>query len=195
MQTWLFAAVLIAAGLWAIAQFNMLVRLRHEIRNAFAQIDVQLKRRHDLIPNLLEIAKGALAHERQTLEAVTQARSEAMQARERAHQAPGDAETMDRLMRAEDQLGSALGRFLAVAEAYPELQANQNMLALSEELTSTENRVGFARQAHNDAVMSYNVKTQQFPASLIATWFGFRPEKELQFTQSRAERQPVRVSF
>jgi LemA protein len=153
--------------------YNGLVRLRNAYKNAFAQIDVQLTRRHDLIPNLVETAKAYMAHERGTLEAVIQARNSAVTAREAANANPGDPQAMNQLAASEGTLNGALGRLLALNEAYPDLKANQNMMQLSEELTSTENRVAFARQAYNDSVLAYNNQREVFPASLIAGSFGF----------------------
>src|SRR3982751_1417973 len=153
---WIFLAVVIAVAVWGVSIYNTLVALRNRFKNAFAQIDVQLKRRYDLIPNLVEIAKGYLKHERQTLEAVIAARNQANSAAQRAAVAPGDAAAMRELAGAESALGGALGRMFALAEAYPELKANTTMNQLSEELSSTENKVAFARQAYNDAVMAYN---------------------------------------
>ena len=150
--------VLLILVLWAVSIYNKLVTLRNRYKNAFAQIDVQLKRRNDLIPNLVETAKGYMAHERETLEAVTNARNLAQTAGASAAAKPGDPAAMKALSGAESQLGAALGRLLMVSEAYPDLKANQNMLALQEELTATENKVSFSRQAYNDAVTSYNVQ-------------------------------------
>jgi LemA protein len=167
------AVVVVLLILWLIVGYNGLVRARNAFQNAFAQIDVQLQRRFDLIPNLVETAKGYMAHERQTLEDVTAARGAAMNGLSAAQAAPGDPAAMQQLAQTQGALTSALGRFTAVAEAYPDLKANQNMMQLSEELTSTENRVAFARQAYNDSVMSYNNKRQSFPASLLASMFHF----------------------
>ncbi len=158
---------------WGIATYNSLVTLRNRYQNAFSQINVQLKRRHDLIPNLVETAKAYMAHERETLENVTKARNIAAQAGTAAAGKPGDPKLMNALAGAETQLGSALGRLMLVAEAYPDLKANQNMLSLQEELTSTENKVSFSRQAYNDSVMAFNVQREVFPASIIAGSFGF----------------------
>jgi LemA protein len=177
-----------------VGQYNRLVILRNRFRNAFAQIDVQLKRRHDLIPNLVETAKGALDHEKSTLESVVQARALARDAGVRAASSPGDPAAMKELAAAEAGLTGALGRLFAVAEAYPVLQANQNMLQLTEELTSTENKVSFARQAYNDAVMAYNTACEIFPANLLSGLFGFRAAELFAVTET-AERQAPRVSF
>ncbi|HKB53245.1 MAG TPA: LemA family protein, partial [Ramlibacter sp.] len=164
--------VVAAAALAAIVAYNRLVRLRNAIANAFAQIDVQLKRRYDLIPNLVETARKYLQHERETLEAVTAARNQAFAAAGLARRNPTGAAPVAALGEAETVLGGALGRLMAVAEAYPELKADRTMRELSEELTSTENRVGFARQAYNDAVLDFNNGAGQFPANLIAGVFG-----------------------
>lgn len=188
----LVAAVLAVA---VIVIYNRLVRLRNAIANAFAQIDVQLKRRYDLIPNLVETARKYLQHERDTLEAVTAARNQASAAATAARRDPGAAAAMTALGAAEGALGGALGRLMMVAEAYPELKADQTMRELSEELTSTENRVGFARQAYNDAVLDFNDGAGQFPANLVAGAFGFAPAAMLQSTQSDEERQAPRVQF
>lgn len=186
-----------AAGLalmLVVGQYNRLVTLRNRFRNAFAQIDVQLKRRHDLIPNLVETAKGALAHEKNTLESVVQARALALEAGGRASLSPGDPSAMKDLAAAESGLTGALGRLFAVAEAYPVLQANQNMLQLTEELTSTENKVSFARQAYNDAVMSYNTACEIFPANLVAGLLGFQAAEPFVITET-SQREAPRVSF
>ena len=192
---WIFLAIVVAIAVWAISIYNGLVALRNRFKNGFAQIDVQLKRRYDLIPNLIEAVKGYLQHERQTLDAVVQARGNAVSAAQRAAAAPGDPAAMQGLAQAEGALGGALGRLLAVFEAYPDLKANQNVLALQEELTSTENKVAFARQAYNDAVMQYNTKRESFPDNIFAGMFAFAPAELLQATESTAERQAPRVSF
>jgi LemA protein len=174
--------------------YNGLVALRNRYENAFSQIDVQLKRRYDLIPNLVETAKGYIKHERETLEAVIAARNQAYHAEKAAAERPGDPRAIQGLASAEQQLGGALSRLLAVAEAYPDLKANQNMMMLQEELSSTENKVAFTRQGYNDAVMRYNTKREQFPAVLIANSFGFR-EAELFEIESDKERQAPQVKF
>jgi len=161
--TWITLGVIAAIVLFMIAMYNRLVVLRNRYKNAFAQIDVQLKRRYDLIPNLVEAAKGYIKHERETLEKVVAARGAAVSAAQRAAGAPGDPAAMQALSQAEGALGGALGRLLAVFEAYPDLKANQNILAVQEELASTENKVAFARQAFNDSVMEYNTKRESFP--------------------------------
>ncbi|HEY8901602.1 MAG TPA: LemA family protein [Chthoniobacterales bacterium] len=187
--------VLIAiVGLFLISQYNGLVTLRNRFKNAFAQIDVQLKRRYDLIPNLVETAKGYLKHERETLEAVTNARNAAQSAGAAAAANPGDPTAMRSLASAEAGLTGALGRLMVVAEAYPDLKANQNMMALQEELTSTENKVAFSRQAYNDAVMAYNTKREVFPTSIIAGMFNFAPA-ELFAIDDAAQREAPKVSF
>jgi LemA protein len=186
------AAVLVA---WAVAVYNGLIQRRNRIANAFGQIDVQLKRRYDLVPNLVEVAKRYLAHEAATLEAVVRARSAAQGAASAVRQQPADAGAMLALANAEQTLGGSLGRLMAVAEGYPELKADGTMQSLSEELTSTENRVGFARQAYNDEVLEYNDAARSFPALLVARVFGFSPAGMLQATQSDAERAAPRVAF
>jgi LemA protein len=165
--------VVIVVVLWAVGLYNGLVTARNAFRNAFAQIDVQLQRRFDLVPNLVEIAKGYLQHERETLEAVVAARGAAMAGLSAAKSSPGDPAAMAQLAGAQGVLDGALGRLMAVAEAYPDLKANQTMMQLSEELTSTENKVAFARQAYNDAVMGYNNRREVFPSNLFAGMFGF----------------------
>jgi LemA protein len=192
---WIFLAVVVALIAFAIAMYNSLVVLRNRYKNAFSQIDVQLKRRYDLIPNLVEAAKGYLQHERGTLEAVVAARGAAVSASQRAAGAPGDPAAMQGLAQAEGALGGALGRLMAVFEAYPDLKANQNILALQEELSSTENKIAFARQAYNDSVMEYNTKRESFPENTMAGMFGFGPAELLQATESAAERQAPKVSF
>jgi LemA protein len=186
--------LIVVVGLVAIVLYNGLVRLRNQIENAWAQIDVQLKRRYDLIPNLVETARAYMTHERETLEAVIRARNAASQAEQRAAADPGDASAMASLAGAETALTGVLSRFFALMEAYPDLKANQNMMQLSEELTATENRVSFARQAYNDAVMRYNTARESFPANLIAGPFEFE-EAPLLLIESEAEREAPRVSF
>ena len=166
-------AIIAIVGFWGVAIYNGLVAARNAFRNAFAQIDVQLQRRFDLIPNLVEIAKTYMSHERETLEAVVAARSAAQSGLAAAKANPGDAEAMAQLAAAQGQLNAGLGRLLAVAEAYPDLKANQTMMQLTEELTSTENKVAFARQAFNDSVMAYNNKREVFPSSIFAGMFNF----------------------
>src|SRR5580704_10115683 len=186
--------VIVLIVLFLVSTYNGLVTSRNAFKNAFAQIDVQLTRRYDLIPNLVETAKGYMRHERETLEAVINARNSAVTASQRAAVSPGDSAAMGGLNLAESQLSGALGRLFALAEAYPDLKANQNMLALQEELTSTENKVAFARQAFNDAVTSYNTGIEKFPSSLIAGMTGFAPAQLFE-TESPKEREAPRVTF
>ncbi|MCS7337772.1 MAG: LemA family protein [Verrucomicrobiae bacterium] len=188
------AVLLIATALFAVGAYNKLVTLRNRYRNAFAQIDVQLKRRYDLIPNLVETAKGYLKHERGTLEAVINARNIASAASAKAAQNPGDVAAMKELSGAESALVGVLSRLFALAEAYPDLKANQTMLALMEELTSTENKISFARQAYNDAVMAYNTRREIFPTNIIASMFNFGPA-ELFVVQKQEEKEAPRVQF
>lgn len=188
--------IVILLALWAVGLYNGLVRLRNAFRNAFAQIDVQLQRRFDLIPNLVETAKGYLRHERETLEAVIAARSAAVGGLAAAKAQPGDPGAMGELAATQGALNGALGRLLAVAEAYPDLKANQNMMQLTEELTSTENKVAFARQAYNDAVMAYNNRREVFPSNIVAGMFGFAPAALLEIPADKAEvREAPKVQF
>ncbi|HET7125791.1 MAG TPA: LemA family protein [Lysobacter sp.] len=189
--------ILVAVGLWAMGIYNGLVTARNAFKNAFAQIDVQLQRRFDLIPNLVEVAKKYMAHERETLEAVIAARSAAQSGLSAAKANPGDPAAMAQLAAAQGQLNAGLGRLLAVAEAYPDLKANENMMQLTEELTSTENKVAFARQAFNDSVMAYNNKREVFPNSIFAGMFGFAPATLLEIAADKqAEvRAAPKVSF
>lgn len=180
---------------WTVGAYNRLVRSKNTIANAFGQIDVQLKRRYDLIPNLVEAAKKYLQHEHATLEAVIAARNQARSASDAVRSRPGKADAVVALAAAEQVLDGSLGRLFAVAEAYPELKADRTIRELSEELTSTENKVGFARQAYNDAVLDFNNAQGQFPTLLIARIFGFVPSAMLRATESAAERQGVRVQF
>jgi LemA protein len=193
--SWTFVAVIVAVVVWLISIYNRLVALRNRFKNAFAQIDVQLKRRYDLIPNLVETAKGYIKHERQTLEAVIAARNSAQSANQRAAANPADAEAMKQMAAAEAGLSGALGRLFALSEAYPDLKANQTMMQLSEELTSTENKIAFSRQAYNDAVMSYNTAIESFPDNFIAGFGGFKEATLLESTESPEERKAVKVSF
>jgi LemA protein len=195
MAGWIALAVIVALVFWAVAIYNGLVQLRNRFKNSFAQIDVQLKRRYDLIPNLVEAAKGYITHERETLEKVIAARNSAMGASQKAAAAPGDAAAMQGLAQAEGQLGGALGRMMAVFEAYPDLKANQNILQVQEELTSTENKIAFARQAYNDSVMEYNTKRESFPDTIFAGMFGFTVATLLEATESAEERKVPKVSF
>ena len=167
--------IVVVLAFWIVGIYNGLVTARNAFKNAFAQIDVQLQRRFDLIPNLVETAKGYIKHERETLEAVIAARGAAMSGLSAAKASPGDPAAMAELASSQGMLNVALGRLMAVAEAYPDLKANQNMMQLSEELTSTENKVAFARQAFNDSVMSYNNRREVFPSSVIAGMFQFAP--------------------
>ena len=192
---WIAVGVLVAAGLLLVVIYNRLVTLANRYKNAYSQIDVQLKRRYDLIPNLVETVKGYMAHERGTLEAVIKARGAAVSAAERAAKAPGEPGAMQGLSQAEGVLGGALGKLLAVFEAYPDLKANQNALGLQEELASTENKVAFARQAFNDSVMEYNTQRETFPDVVFAGTFGFRPAELLVSTESAEERKAPKVSF
>lgn len=180
---------------WAVGAYNRLVSLRNQFKNAFAQIDVQLKRRYDLIPNLVETAKGYMKHEREALEAVIAARNQAVTANANVAVNPADAGAMQQMAAAEGMLASSLGRMFALSEAYPDLKANQNMMQLTEELTSTENRIAFARQAYNDGVMQYNTLIEQFPGSIIANMFAFKAGELLEATESPEERKAVKVSF
>ena len=186
--------VAIGVVIWLIGIYNRLVTLRNRFKNAFAQVDVQLERRYDLIPNLVEIAKGYMQHERETLEAVIGARNQALGAVKAAAANPGDTQAMQGLVGAEGALTGAMGRLFAVMESYPDLKANQNMMQLTEELTSTENKVSFARQAFNDAVMTYNTAREVFPASLVANNFNFSEAKLFELSDERA-RQAPKVSF
>jgi LemA protein len=187
-------ALVVFGILFLVGIYNRLVTLRNRYKNAFAQIDVQLKRRYDLIPNLVETAKAYMKHERETLEAVIQARNQAVTAEQRAAAKPGDTGAMKGLMGAEAALTGAVGRLFALMESYPDLKANQNMAQLSEELTSTENRVAFARQAYNDAVTEYNTAREKFPNVVIATSMGFQ-EAELFEVEVDAERAAPKVTF
>jgi len=192
---WVVLGVIVALAIWAIAIYNGLVVLRNRFKNAFAQIDVQLKRRYDLIPNLVETVKGYIKHERETLEAVIKARNSAQSAALAAAASPGDPAAMQSLGQAEGALTGMLGKMFALAEAYPDLKANQNMLSLQEELSSTENKVAFSRQAFNDAVMDYNTKRESFPDSIFAGMFNFGPAELLASTESPEERKAPKVSF
>jgi LemA protein len=186
--------ILLIVAFWAVGVYNRLVTLRNRFKNAFAQIEVQLKRRFDLIPNLVETAKAYMAHERQTLEAVIAARNQAVSASAKAAADPGDAAAVRGLMAADAALTGGLGRLFALAEAYPQLKADQNMRQLSEELTSTENKVAFARQAYNDAVMAYNTARELFPAVIVANFCSFAAA-QLYEIENAAERQAPQVKF
>ncbi len=187
--------IIVVLVFWAVGIFNGLVALRNRFKNAFAQIDVQLKRRYDLIPNLVEVAKGYMKHERETLESVIKARNSAQGAAQAASASPGDPAAMQALGQAEGALTGVLGRMFALAESYPDLKANTNMLSLQEELSSTENKVAFARQAFNDAVMEYNTKRESFPGNFFAGMFNFGPAELLQATESAEERKAPQVKF
>ena len=192
---WVLLGIGLLVFFWAVGAYNRLVRLKNAIANAFGQIDVQLKRRYDLIPNLVEVARKYLAHEAQTLEAVIAARNQAKSAEQKAAGSPLNAGALGALAGAEQMLGGALGKLFAVVEDYPELKADQNMRELSEELASTENRIGFARQAYNDHVLEFNDAAAQFPTLIVARLFGFLPQNMLESTTSEVERQAVRVTF
>jgi LemA protein len=185
MALLILLAVIVVIAISVIGIYNALVAMRNQVKNAWSQIDVQLKRRHDLIPNLVETAKGYVKHERETLENITKARNLAVQAGGAGAAAAG---------KAEGALGDALSKFFLVVENYPDLKANQNFLALQEELSSTENKVGFARQFYNDAVMKYNTKTESFPSNIIAGMFGFQKSEFFEIT-SAAEREAPKVQF
>ena len=187
-------AVIIVLLMWLVGLYNRLVTLRNRYKNAFSQIDVQLKRRYDLIPNLVETAKGYMRHERDTLEAVVNARNRAVTAEQQAAARPGDPSAMRELQSAEGALTGTLGRLFALSEAYPDLKANQTMQSLMEELTSTENRVAFARQAYNDGVTQYNTARETMPTALVAGAFGFQ-EASLWMIEAPQEREAVKVSF
>jgi LemA protein len=190
----IFLALVVLTGFFLVGIYNRLVAYRNRYKNAFAQIDVQLKRRYDLIPNLVETAKAYLKHERETLEAVIQARNQAVGAAGRAAAQPGAAVAMAGLATAEGALTGALGKLFALAESYPDLKANQTMAQLTEELTSTENRVSFARQAFNDSVMQYNTAREVFPNSVLAGMFDFQPAVLFEIANP-AEKEPVAVRF
>ncbi|MBS0631817.1 MAG: LemA family protein [Verrucomicrobia bacterium] len=186
--------IVVVLGLWAVGIYNSLVSLRNHFKNAFAQIDVQLKRRYDLIPNLVETAKGYMKHERETLEAVIKARNIALAASQGAAANPADANAVKGLLSAEAGLTGALSRLMVVSEQYPDLKANQNMLQLTEELTSTENKVSFARQAYNDSVMTYNTAREVFPNVIFAGMFGFLPAEPFKIDDP-TERNAPKVQF
>ena len=187
-------AVIVFGILFFVAIYNKLIQLKNRFKNAFAQIDVQLKRRYDLIPNLVETAKGYMKHEREVLEAVIKARNQASSAMEKASADPGNSEAIQGLVGAESALTGTLGRLFALVEAYPDLKANQNKMQLSEELTATENKLFFARQAFNDAVMAYNTAREIFPNNIVANMFAFK-EAQLFEIKIEAEREAPRVSF
>ena len=187
-------AVVVLLAMMVIGIYNKLVALRNRYKNAFAQIDVQLKRRYDLIPNLVEVAKGYMKHERETLEAVIQARNQAASAGQAAAQNPGDPKAMKSLGSAEGQLTGTLGRLFALSENYPDLKANQNMMMLQEELSTTENKVAFSRQAYNDAVMLYNTSRETFPNVIFAGMFNFQAANLFEIEEAQ-QREAPKVSF
>ncbi|WP_019626245.1 LemA family protein [Thioalkalivibrio sp. ALJT] len=191
---WVVLGILVLLVIWGIWTYNRLVTARNRYKNAFAQIDVQLTRRYDLIPNLVQVADRYMSHERDTLEAVIQARNQAVNRLQEAKGDPTNAEAVQRLSGAEQGVSGALGRLFALSENYPDLKANENMMQLSEELTSTENRVAYARQGFNDAVMQYNILREMFPNSLIANNFAFRPAQMLEIEDER-KREAVQVNF
>lgn len=191
---WIVLGVALVVVIYGVAIYNRLVELRNRVKNGFAQIDVQLQRRYDLIPNLVETAKGYMAHERETLEGVIAARNAAQAAERRVGGDPTAAGALRELAGAEAALGGMLTRFFALAEAYPDLKANQNMMQLQEEIAGTENRVAFARQAYNDAVMAYNVKREQFPDSFVANTFNFAAAETWQLDNAEARAAP-KISF
>ena len=195
VTAWIILAAVVALLVWAVAIYNRLVQLRNRIANAFGQIDVQLKRRYDLVPNLVEVARGYLAHEAATLEAVIKARGQAQGAAAAVRAAPGSLQALGALAVAEQALGGSLGRLMVVAEAYPDLKADATMQSLSEELASTENRLGFARQAFNDQALEFNNEAMQFPAVIVARLLGFAPAAMLEATRSEEERLAPKVQF
>ena len=190
----IFLGLIVILFIAVVGMYNALVTLRNRYKNAFAQIDVQLKRRYDLIPNLVETAKGYMQHERETLEAVIEARNQAAAASKAAAQNPADTGAMAGLLGAEGALTGALGRLFALSEAYPDLKANQNMMQLTEELTSTENKISFARQAYNDAVMVFNTKRETFPTNIIAGMFNFTQAMLFEI-EDEAQKEAPKVSF
>lgn len=192
---WAVLAVAVGIVAWAVTAYNRLVVARNRIANAFGQIDVQLKRRHDLVPNLVEVARGYMAHEANTLEAVILARNAASSAASQARAKPADAAAIGMLSQAESALGAQLGRLMVLSEAYPELKADAHMLRLAEEITSTENRIGFARQAYNDQVLEFNNLASQFPDLLLARSLGFPEAAMLASTTSAAERAVPQLRF
>jgi LemA protein len=195
-MTWIvIGAIILALGATVMGVYNKLVSLKNRYKNAFAQIEVQLKRRYDLIPNLVETVKGYMAHERETLEAVIEARNQAMSGLQRAASDPGDPNAIKNLSNAEGALGGALGRLFALSEAYPDLKASENMKQLTEELTSTENKVSFSRQAFNDAVTAYNTYRQSFPPVIFAGMFGHTIDASLLEFDSAAIAEAPKVSF
>ena len=194
MFGWIVLGIVVLIVFWAIASYNRLITLRNRVKNAFAQIDVQLTRRHDLIPNLVETVKGYIKHERETLEAVIAARNTAIAGLKAAEANPASTTAIQQLGSAESALGAALSRLMVVAEAYPDLKANQNMMQLTEELTTTENKVAFSRQAYNDSVMDYNNSCEMFPSGVIANLFQFRTAAMLEI-ESPEKRTVPKVVF
>ncbi len=194
MSALVVLVILVGLGVFVVGLYNGLVTGRNAYKNAFAQIDVQLTRRYDLIPNLVETAKGYMKHERETLEAVIQARNSAVSGLSAAKANPGDPAAMQQLAGADNALTQTLGRLFALSESYPDLKANQNMMQLSEELTTTENKVAFARQAFNDSVMEYNNRREMFPGSIVANMFAFQPAELLKI-ESEAKREVPKVAF
>lgn len=194
MGGWIFLGIVVLAVVFVISIYNTLVSLRNRFKNSYAQIDVQLNRRYDLIPNLVETAKAYMAHERETLEAVVAARNQALTASKAAATHPDNAAAVQQVMNAESQLGGAMTRFMAVFENYPDLKANQTMMTVMEELSSTENKVAFARQAYNDSVMEYNTTREQFPQNIIAGMFAFKEAQAFEVEEPEA-RKAVKVSF
>jgi LemA protein len=195
IATIILLAIVLLVVFWAVGAYNRLVSMRNQFKNAFSQIDVQLKRRYDLIPNLVETAKGYMKHERETLEAVIAARNQAVTANAKAALDPANAAAVQQMAASEGALSATLGKLFALSEAYPDLKANQNMMQLTEELTSTENRIAFSRQAYNDGVMQYNTALEQFPGSIIANMFAFKQAELLQATESPEERKAIKVTF
>ncbi len=196
MEFLVILGIIAALIFWVVAIYNKLVALKNQYENAFAQIEVQLKRRYDLIPNLIETAKGYISHERETLEAVVNARNQAMAGLQAAAKDPSNGEALKELASAEGALGGALARLNVVVEAYPDLKANENMMQLSEEITTTENRVAFARQSYNDQIMEYNTYRQSFPPIIFAPMFGHPTDAELlEFADSEAIQEAPKVSF
>jgi LemA protein len=191
----IFLAIVLVIVFWVVGIYNRLVSFRNRFKNAFAQIDVQLKRRYDLIPNLVETAKGYMKHERETLEAVISARNQAVTANAKVGGNATDAAAVQQMAASEGALSASLGKLFALSEAYPDLKANQNMMQLTEELTGTENKIGFSRQAYNDSVMEYNTAIEQFPGSILANMFAFKQAELLQATEAPEERKAVKVTF
>lgn len=194
MGTWIVLGIVVVVIIWGVSIYNSLVALRNRFRNSYAQIDVQLNRRYDLIPNLVETAKAYLKHERETLEAVIAARNTAVSANRGAAAQPDDAAAVQKVMAAEGVLTGAMTKFFALAESYPDLKADKTMTNVMEELSATENKVAFARQAFNDAVMTYNTEREQFPKNIIANNFGFKEAQMFEVENAEA-RQAVRVNF